>query len=521
MRDIGLLVDEFCKKTASYVSEQLLEAGFNVIYLDVHENGSKISTTFDTIENITSIVAIIPKISHSLFLQLSYLLGRGKKIWILYDKSINLPFILRRASCLSLTDKNWCNVLLEQLRHHFNLELPPPSFNKNSDSFFRWLRDEPDRVTQLSPSDFELLVSFIFSNLGFFREKDVSENKVDLIFSDPQHRLNILVECKNYLPDRKIGIGTIEQTVSSAISYRCNLSVLVSANSFTKAALAYSKSCYPPVWLIDRKALESLIVKALGSKFDKSKGIYELFAESSMIPIKQKVASYFSRENNLKPERKSLVSDGQQEKKWIGDWIRQTVSEFFSKQPTAGNHSDYFWPSVERCDIFLCRVKGKSERTLKLNKTISDLVHGLTDLGINVWHDYPQLKKGFECKYLEDVSKAANHCGIFVFFLGKEREQISLNGEIFQTIACELDKSNRDSSGVLFIGKDNLENRLCIPSFYSKSHFGKPSRTDWKLLILDATKDVIKTMSVKFQKDDGMWKEVAVIPSFERKKEVK
>lgn len=108
------------------------------------------------------------------------------------------------------------------------------------------LKSKPELLFKIDPFEFEKLVAFLLTNLGYqtFVTPKVKDGGKDILakFSTPDgHEGLCLVECKRYSQVRKVSIDTVRSLFGVVTNERANLGMIVTTSSFTKEAKVFQK----------------------------------------------------------------------------------------------------------------------------------------------------------------------------------------------------------------------------------------------------------------------------------------
>lgn len=103
-----------------------------------------------------------------------------------------------------------------------------------------YLKKHPEKLYDLTPRKFEELIASILEDLGFEVKltKKTRDGGSDIIASIKNSVTSflILVECKKYSPDNKVGVGIIREVAGVHSSKEPSKSIIVTTSFFTKDA---------------------------------------------------------------------------------------------------------------------------------------------------------------------------------------------------------------------------------------------------------------------------------------------
>lgn len=119
----------------------------------------------------------------------------------------------------------------------------------------KWLGEDPERVYSLSPSAFEDVVAQLFETQGYSvvqtpRTKDGGKDLYAYKKDDVVESLYV-VECKRYLPPRKVGVEVARSLYGVMRQERVTGGVIVATTYFTRDALAFTQGLGYQLFLRD------------------------------------------------------------------------------------------------------------------------------------------------------------------------------------------------------------------------------------------------------------------------------
>lgn len=118
---------------------------------------------------------------------------------------------------------------------------PDILFTDINDEIKKYLKSHPEKLHDLSPRKFEELVASIFKDLGFdvTLTKATRDGGSDIIASirNAVTSFLILVECKKYSPENKVGVGIIREVAGVHTLRNPSKSIIVTTSTFTNDAI--------------------------------------------------------------------------------------------------------------------------------------------------------------------------------------------------------------------------------------------------------------------------------------------
>lgn len=137
-------------------------------------------------------------------------------------------------------------------------------FESINDELVLALRKSPELMYQLRPRLFEELVAHIMADHGFEVEltPPTKDGGFDIVarLENPMGVFLVLVECKRYAPDRKVGVEVVRGLYGVTEMHRAHQGIVVTSSSFTKGAVTEQARIGPRIALQDYKALRSLLL---------------------------------------------------------------------------------------------------------------------------------------------------------------------------------------------------------------------------------------------------------------------
>lgn len=462
MSKLALFTDKECYEVATSIVANVLDAGFELELIRVYENSCRNDGyMLDLMQEIDGAIAVFSGRSNEISIWISYLIGANKKVWVVNDSIPELPAVLRTGLCIPLSEKYLESRILDEIKSCYNVEEIPLIAHNDFMSLVGWLSERPNRFSKLSARDFEYFVLNLF--LSLFGEKNMRylQKNHEFLFQSPVNT-NILVSCKNYISGAKIGIGTVEQIVSNAASYSCTSSFVFTTNKVTPSALEYAKTCYPPIRFVGREKLIELVTNFIRSDFKQKKSyLLKVLGWSGLGKSSLAAIDNDNHRKNTKLKFEITKHYNNIHDRFIeneeGDELGKMIEEMIGLN------------RGQNKNIFISFPHG--HETDKFNEIAEKLIDSLEENDLRVWHDYPGLNKGIECKYLQDVSKVVKDCSVILCLFNVDISQVHSHGNILEGIASALNQCNNPNKPpVIFFGEDNVWNRFCLPSFYEQSH---------------------------------------------------
>ena len=105
--------------------------------------------------------------------------------------------------------------------------------------------NNPKRMHEISPTEFEKLVADVFNRLGYdvkLTERS-GDGGVDVYATKSIDGLNfmLVIQCKQYALTRKVGVGIVRELFATQTDMQANKAVLVASSFFTRGAKEYAE----------------------------------------------------------------------------------------------------------------------------------------------------------------------------------------------------------------------------------------------------------------------------------------
>lgn len=129
-----------------------------------------------------------------------------------------------------------------------------------SDALLVMLAKSPRFLYEISPRRFEEVIAELFRKEGFDVEltRATRDDGVDIIAIS--RRMNILhkmvVECKRYAPDNRVGISVVQRLLGVKAQTSANKAVVVTTSSFSRDAQRVARERF---WDLDLKAYSDVV----------------------------------------------------------------------------------------------------------------------------------------------------------------------------------------------------------------------------------------------------------------------
>lgn len=129
----------------------------------------------------------------------------------------------------------------------------------------KYFKKHPEKLYDISPRKFEELVASILEDMGLDVQltKATRDGGTDIIASikNALTSILILVECKRYAPDNKVGVGIIRNVAGVHTLRNPAKSIIVTTSTFTKDAIKEAKELEKKIDLKDYDNLKDWLNK--------------------------------------------------------------------------------------------------------------------------------------------------------------------------------------------------------------------------------------------------------------------
>jgi hypothetical protein len=118
---------------------------------------------------------------------------------------------------------------------------------------------QPNLLYSITPRQFEEVIAEIFGSFGYQIEltAQTQDHGCDIIAVTRSHgiALSLLIECKRYRPEHKVGIAYVQRLLGVKIAERANKALLVTTSSFSKPANDFASQHFWDLELKDHHAV--------------------------------------------------------------------------------------------------------------------------------------------------------------------------------------------------------------------------------------------------------------------------
>lgn len=122
---------------------------------------------------------------------------------------------------------------------------------------------KPHEIYQLNPRQFEMLVAELFEERGYKVEltQQTRDGGKDLIILDHREIGNLMIyaECKQYAPDRPVGVSVVSDLVGRMTADRATAGIIVTSSYFSPDAKNFQSKFEHQISLIDFVKLSAMI----------------------------------------------------------------------------------------------------------------------------------------------------------------------------------------------------------------------------------------------------------------------
>ncbi|MFA6195312.1 MAG: restriction endonuclease [Sulfurimonas sp.] len=113
---------------------------------------------------------------------------------------------------------------------------------ENEAELTKYLAGNPNKMHNMTPREYERLVASVFTTYGFEVELtpqtrdggfDILAIRNDKLIGEER----ILIECKRYSKENKVGLGVVQRLVGAVNQYGANKGIIATTSTFTKDAI--------------------------------------------------------------------------------------------------------------------------------------------------------------------------------------------------------------------------------------------------------------------------------------------
>lgn len=145
----------------------------------------------------------------------------------------------------------------EKTEEHSNEKISIVSIDEQVKQYFK---KHPDKLYELHPRKFEELVTAILKDMGLDVEltQATRDGGADIIahLKNELTSLLILIECKRYSPENKVGVGIIRQVAGIHEIRKAAKSIIITTSTFTKNAIEEANAIKEKIDLKDYQDLK-------------------------------------------------------------------------------------------------------------------------------------------------------------------------------------------------------------------------------------------------------------------------
>lgn len=115
------------------------------------------------------------------------------------------------------------------------------------EEIFLYFRKNPQKLYEISPRQFEEFVAAVFRNQGFYVEltPETRDGGFDLLAVENSRLTGenvIIVECKKYRQDKRVGVGVIQRLLGVVHSLPATKGIVVTTSFFTRDAVKVAEN---------------------------------------------------------------------------------------------------------------------------------------------------------------------------------------------------------------------------------------------------------------------------------------
>lgn len=129
------------------------------------------------------------------------------------------------------------------------------------------ISDDPDRVYDLTPAEFEELVAEVFRRNGFevMVTPKTRDGGKDIIASYNMNGIPcmLIIECKRYAPKKKVGVGVVRALHGTQQAEHYGKAVVVTSSSFSRDAQQFASGLRDMIVLVDRNQLMAMLNRTM------------------------------------------------------------------------------------------------------------------------------------------------------------------------------------------------------------------------------------------------------------------
>lgn len=192
--------------------------------------------------------------------ELGYAMGRGKKILIVAEQNSFVPFDVRLAEYVLLSNYDSVRMIyniIDVIERIKPINQKPDSVEVRSyRDLLNLYCDNPFMFEQIEPVDFENAIYEWFISKGIKAEKNIDYRDLgDFILTGYNNNRKTLVEVKKYNLNKRVSVGVLQRFLGAIYFSHSDSGIFISSSGYTDSAIHFAKSSYPQIELWDMERI--------------------------------------------------------------------------------------------------------------------------------------------------------------------------------------------------------------------------------------------------------------------------
>jgi restriction system protein len=214
---------------------------------------------FSLIRRSSLFVALMDDPSPNVMFELGYALGASKQVLLMASPETPIPFDIGSLP-VARYDNYDIRSAYEVADRFLSMLIERPSVALSSGSGrqrLHYLLDNPDRLEEISPQEFESIVYEFFMELGFQMEGSTSSNEggYDMRIRDIENGVDTIVEVKKYTRNGKIGVSSVHELIGRTVVSKAASAILIATGDFSASARSMAGKSPCPIKLLNLQQL--------------------------------------------------------------------------------------------------------------------------------------------------------------------------------------------------------------------------------------------------------------------------
>lgn len=408
------------------------------------------------------VVAIMDRIEPDWLLEIGYRIGARLPVLVVADLAMT-PFlqIAHSTICIDINDPHLEDTIVSVICAMLGVRELPPDIACDAGLLGQWLKGDWTRLGQIDTTHMLALMGELFERSGFLTSHRLSgklgspdASSADLIVENVDRTMRMLVECK-WSPTREVlGIGELHRLHAECVSARGDFAMLVMNSQMTPAARAWAEQCVPPLHVLERHDLETLLRLAFDADAGRTLDSRSLLR---FVEAHERLRSLEDLQRiQVKEPEKSMFDEHAALRIWdIAG--RASAREVKSVGVHVDERKRRYHLAMMPC--------GASLLTRSLANAVNRLSQDWRSHGIRIWSS---AFEGNEAVAMKDLARSLRETSAIVIVFSDEHSDMRWNDRVLQLCSQQVARDPWQDQGVFVVAFDNVYNRLRMPRNLSR-----------------------------------------------------